>query len=171
MTEMLDPASTETRAPLPDVIHLRDERQQKKKVTSGSETRRRRHLERFRTDDAEHEALQARLHASGKSLGAYVMDLAAIEGDDGSRARLSRGSSSIDSIALTKALVELNRVGNNQNQIARALNELVLIVRDEGTRRLELKIDQLTQAILDLPAAFGVPLAAIHAAMSRDREG
>jgi len=171
VTETLDPSGAETRAPLPDVIHLRDERQQKKKVTSGSETRRRRHLERFRTDDAEHEALQARLRASGKSLGAYVMDLAAIEGGDGSRARLSRGSSSVDSIALTRALVELNRVGNNQNQIARALNELVLIVREQGTRRLEVKIDQLAQAILDLPAAFAVPLAAIHAAMSDDREG
>ncbi|MBN8910439.1 MAG: hypothetical protein J0H99_28415, partial [Rhodospirillales bacterium] len=100
-----------------------------------------------------------------------VMDLAAIEGGDGSRARLSRGSSSVDSIALTRALVELNRVGNNQNQIARALNELVLIVREQGTRRLEVKIDQLAQAILDLPAAFAVPLAAIHAAMSDDREG
>lgn len=171
MSETLDPASAETRAPLPDVIHLRDERQQKKKVTSGSETRRRRHLERFRTDDAEHEALQARLSASGKSLGAYVMDLAAIDSDAGSRARLSRGSSSVDSIALTKALVELNRVGNNQNQIARALNELVLIVREQGTRRLEIKIDQLAQAILDLPSEFAVPLAAIHAAMSDDREG
>jgi hypothetical protein len=147
------------------------ERQRKKKVISGSETRRRQHLERFRTDDVEHEALHARRRASGKSLGAFVMDLAAIDGDSGSRARLSRGSASIDSIALTKALVELNRVGNNINQIARALNELALIAHEQSSRRLESQINDLTEAIYAMPDTLAIPLAAIHAAMNHDREG
>lgn len=171
MTDALDPAVGETRAGLPDVIYLRDERQRRKKVTSGSETRRRPNLERFRTDNAEHEALHARLRASGKSLGAYVMDLAAIDSGEGSRQRLSRGSASIDSIALTKALVELNRVGNNINQIARALNELALIAHEQSSRRLESQIGELAEAICAVPDTLAGPLAAIHAAMSYDREG
>jgi hypothetical protein len=66
----------------PEVIHLPDLRQPSKKVTSGSNKRRRQHLERFRTDDAEHAALHEQLRATGLSLGAYVMKLAAIEGGE-----------------------------------------------------------------------------------------
>ena len=87
------------------------------------------------------------------------------------RPRLSRRPTSVDTAALTQALVDFNRVGNNQNQIARALNELVLIAREQGNRRLEIRIEELAQSISELPATFAAPLAAIHAALSHDREG
>ena len=42
----------------------------------------------------------------------------------------------VDAPALMQALVDLNRVGNNQNQMTRALNELLLIAREQSSRRL-----------------------------------
>jgi hypothetical protein len=84
---------------------------------------------------------------------------------------MNRRPSSPDTAALTQALVELNRVGNNLNQIARALNELALVAREQGSRRLELRIEALDAAIRDAPDVLAVPLAAIQAALSRDREG
>ena len=60
----------------------------RKKITSGSNKRRRRHLEWFRTDDAEHTALQNRLN--GESLGAFVMRLSGIGSGAETRARRPR---------------------------------------------------------------------------------
>ena len=69
---------------------------------------------------------------------------------------------------MTQALVELNRVGNNLNQIARALNELALIAHEQSSRRLELRIEELAAAISGAPDALALPLAAIQAALSHD---
>ena len=172
MTETPGSASSEeTRGGAPEIIYLPDQRQRTKKVTSGSGNRRRKNVERFRTDDAEHLALEALVQANGGSLGAYVMQLAAIDSDIDSRPRLNRRPVSVDTAALTRALVELNRVGNNLNQIARALNELALIAHEQSSRRLELRIEELAAAISSAPDALAVPLAAIQAALSRDREG
>jgi Mobilization protein NikA len=155
----------------PAVIHLPDQRQHgRKKVTSGSNKRQRRHLERFRTDDAEHAALHEQLRATGLSLGAYVMRLAAIEGGNVSRAR-RRGHAPVDVVALTQALVAFNRAGNNQNQTARALNELVLIAREQGCDRLEKQVRDIAAAVRAGPDLFAAPVAAIMAALNRDREG
>jgi hypothetical protein len=169
MTETPGSASSEeTRGGAPEIIYLPDQRQRTKKVTSGSGNRRRKNVERFRTDDAEHLALEALVQANGGSLGAYVMQLAAIDSDIDSRPRLNRRPVSVDTAALTRALVELNRVGNNLNQIARALNELALIAHEQSSRRLELRIEELAAAISGAPDALAVPLAAIQAALSHD---
>lgn len=154
----------------PGVIHLPDRRQLTKKVTSGSNKRQRQHLERFRTDDAEHAALHEQLRATGLSLGAYVMRLAAIEGGTVSRAR-RRGRAAVDVMALTQALVAFNRAGNNQNQTTHALNELVLIAREQGCDRLASQVRELAAALRGLPDLFAAPVAAIMAALNRDREG
>ena len=114
-------------AETPAVIHLPDLMERSKKVTSGSANRQRRHLEQFRTDDGEHAALREKARASGLSFGAYMR--ASNLGDAGPRARRR---APVDIAALMQALVALNRVGNNQNQIARALNELLLIAREQG---------------------------------------
>jgi hypothetical protein len=93
-----------------DIIHLPDGRQRTKKVTSGSDRRKRQHTERFRTDDTEHEALHEQLRARGLSLGEYVMQLAKIGGGQISRPR--RGSRvAVDNEALTQAVVAFNRAG------------------------------------------------------------
>ena len=154
----------------PEVIHLPDLRQPSKKVTSGSNKRQRQHLERFRTDDAEHAALHEQLRATGLSLGVYVMKLAAIEGGNVSRAR-RRGRAPVDVVALTQALVAFNRAGNNHNQTVRALNELALIAREQGLARLESQLRDLAAGIRGLPDLFAAPVAAIMAALNRDREG
>ena len=84
MTETPGSASSEeTRGGAPEIIYLPDQRQRTKKVTSGSGNRRRKNVERFRTDDAEHLALEALVQANGGSLGAYVMQLAAIDSEHG----------------------------------------------------------------------------------------
>src|SRR4051812_42230823 len=107
---------------LPGVIYLPDLRQRTKKVTSGSKKRRRKYVERFRTDDDEHAALHAQARESGLSFGAFMR--ASKLGDAGPRAQRR---APVDVVALTQGLAAFNRAGNNQNQIARALNEILLI--------------------------------------------
>ncbi len=153
-----------------DVIYLPDERQRRKKATSGSDRRKRHHVERFRTNDAEHEALHERLRASGLGLGAYVMLLADIGGSKAARPR-RRSRAAVDDVALTQAVVAFNRAGNNQNQVARALNELLLVAREQGNARLAGEVEGLAAAIRGLPLMFAEPVAAILAALSHDREG
>ena len=98
--------------------------------------------------------------------GAYIR--AATLGDAGPRARRR---APVDIAALMQALVALNRVGNNQNQIAHALNELLLIAREQGHAQLENRVLDLAGAIRDLPGLFAEPVAAILAAVNRDNEG
>ena len=150
----------------PDIIYLPDERQQRKKVTSGSARRRRRNLEQFRTDDAERAALHEQLRVTGLSLGQFVMRLARIEGGKFSRSR-RRGRAAVDTVALTQAVVAFNRAGNNQNQIARALNELALVARDQGAARLENQIAALAEDMRGMRTMFAEPVAAILAALNR----
>jgi hypothetical protein len=149
-----------------DIIHLPDGRQRTKKVTSGSDRRKRQHTERFRTDDAEHEALHEQLRVRGLSLGEYVMQLAKI--GSGKIARPRRGNrAAVDNEALTQAVVAFNRAGNNQNQIARALNELLLVAHEQSSARLASEIEARLAAIDELTAMFAEPVAAITAAMNR----
>ena len=74
-------------------------------------------------------------------------------------------------MALTQAVVAFNRAGNNQNQVARALNELLLVAREQGNARLAGEVEGLAAAIRGLPLMFAEPVAAILAALSHDREG
>ena len=173
-TAMPAPASgpeAERRAgALPGVIHLPDERPPKKKAISGSETRKRRHLERFRTDDAEHEALHAKLRASGKSLGAYVMELAAIEATATARAR-QRSAPAVDAPALMQAVAAFNRQHSNYNQAVRALNTLALVAEERSNHELVDLVRALHDEIVTLQGHFAAPLAAILGAARGDRQG
>lgn len=162
-------AAPEARAAA-DIIYLPDERRRRKKATSGSNKRKRHNVERFRTSDDEHEALQERLRASGLSLGEYVMQLANIAGGKISRPR-RRSRAAVDDLALTQAVVAFNRAGNNHNQIARALNELLLIAHEQSNARLASEVEMLAEAIRGLPLMFAEPVAAIMAALDHDREG
>jgi hypothetical protein len=170
MREPPGSAAEETRGGVPEVIYLPDQRQCTKKVTSGSENRQRNTAIRVHVTPADAERLKAEAAAAGTSVAGYLAS-GRLLSEAATRPRMNRRPVSVDTAALTQALVELNRVGNNQNQIARALNELVLIARDERDRRLETRIEQLADAIRGLPVAFAVSLAAIQAALSRDREG
>jgi hypothetical protein len=167
-----EPAEPETRGGAPDIIYLPDDRQRTKKVTTGSNRRKRHHLEQFRTDDTEHEALHEELRARGLSLGAYVMQHGEIPSGEFSRPR-RRGHAAVDTVALTQATVALNRVGNNQNQEVRALNELVLIAREQSNARLESLVLERIEVLRRMPDLFAAPVAALQAALNKsdDSEG
>lgn len=89
----------------------------KRKRRSGSETRQRRHVKRSRYDDAELAAFEERARASGLDDGAYIRSCTL--GDAGPRARKR---TPVDRELLARTNADLNRVGNNLNQIAHALN-------------------------------------------------
>jgi hypothetical protein len=136
MTDAPNAAMRDTETQLPEVIYLPDQSRpsrMRKKITSGSNKRRRRHLEWFRTDDAEHAALRSRLN--GESLGAYVMRLTGIGSGEDTRAR-RRGRPSVDAVALTRAMVEFSREHNNYNQAVRALNTLALVADERSDRHI-----------------------------------
>jgi hypothetical protein len=85
--------------------------------SSGSEKRARKSLVMVRLDDAERAELEARAGDAGLSLAAFLR--AAGLGQAGPRARRKPP---IERALLAHTNASLNRVGNNLNQIARALN-------------------------------------------------
>ena len=113
--------------------------------------RQRRHVERFRTDDAERAALHMRVRESGLSVGAYLRKCSL--GQAGPRSRRRRPE--IDVALLARNNAALNRIGNNLNQVARALN------RDDPER----------QSVEELRAALLATLAANRRALGHDCEG
>jgi hypothetical protein len=156
----------------PEVIHLPDRRQHgRKKITSGSNNRKRRHLEQFRTDDAEHEALHTLLRESGQSLGAFVMRLAGIEGGKTSRARLTRRRVAADEAAILRALVDFSRFNNNANQLAYTGNLMMLFAEEHGAARVAETGRDLVRAVEAQRADLAPVLAAFHAALAHEREG
>jgi hypothetical protein len=160
----------ETRAgDAPAVIHLPDLRQPMKKVTSGSENRQRTTAVRVRLHPADAERLKTEAAAVGMSVAGYLA--AGRLGSEAAPRPRKRGRAPVDAAALTAALVAFNRAGNNQNQTTRALNELLLVARDQSNARLESMVLELADAIRGLPGLFAAPVAAILAAMGHDREG
>jgi hypothetical protein len=79
--------------------------------------RQRRHVEQYRTDDAEHAELVARARDAGLSAGAYSRTV--LLGDAGPRARRR---APVDRELLAHNNAALNRVGNNLNQLVRLLH-------------------------------------------------
>jgi hypothetical protein len=119
MTDDTPDSAPRSAAEAPEVIYLPDGRQQRKQVISGSEKRQRQHVVQFRTDDAELAELRRRAWDSGRlSVGAFCRKRAL--GDPGVRHAHGPAPPDIRLLALNNA--ELNRVGNNLNQIAKALN-------------------------------------------------
>lgn len=136
MTEPLEaihdaPPASEAPAviPLPGPLHPTYE------PRSGSNTRKRRHVEQFRTDAAEHEELRLRAYNARLSVGAYCRQRTL--GDPGPRSCRSPPSLTPANVKLMwQYFTELNRQGNNLNQQARAMNELLLIVQSMDNDRL-----------------------------------
>lgn len=87
------------------------------KPRSGSERRQRVHVARIRLDDAELAKLEDRSRAAGLTIGAYLR-ACALE-TAGVRAK---PRPPVDRELLARTNADLNRVGNNINQIAHALN-------------------------------------------------
>lgn len=154
------------------MIHLPDQRQHgRKKVTSGSQKRRRRHLERFATDDAEHAALQEMLRASGKSLGAFVMEVAGIAAGKEARPRMYRRHVRADVSAFLQGVVEFRRSNGLLNQQPRAANTLTLFAEEHGAARLAEEVRAWRRSIDLLREQNAATHAAIIAALDDEREG
>jgi len=133
-----------------------------RKTRHGSERRQRGHTVHVRFDDDELARLEQRADGTGLSLAAYLRARALDDPGPRSRRRVP-----VDRLALARATVEINRAGNNLNQIARALNEIALQAGEPSGDRLA----ELMEPIRNLRADFAAPLAAILAAFGRDREG
>lgn len=125
--------------------------------------RKRGHVERFRTDAAEHVELESRATEAGLSVGAYLR--ACGLGDAGPRAR-RRPPVERELLARTNA--DLNRVGNNLNQIARTLN--IAALEEPGTE-LARQVRDLDQPIMAALADLSATLSAIRSALGHDRQG
>jgi len=168
MTQALDHPEPPPARDAPAVIHLPPPPSVPERRQSGSNKRQRRHVEQFRTDDAEHAELQRRAWADGRlSVSAYCRKRTL--GDPGPRH--ARGPAPPDVRLLARHLSEFNRTGNNLNQTARALNELRLIAREmEADRLARIVADAMERnrtALDELSAA----IAAHIGARSDDREG
>ncbi len=87
-------------------------------MASGSEKRQRNKRFTLRFFDEEFNKVAARADRSGLTLGAY-MRAASLDGDAGPRAQRRPPA---DHKALRQILGEIGRIGNNINQIARAMN-------------------------------------------------
>lgn len=120
-------------------------------MAGGSEKRQRNQIIPIRVTGEERAAIEAKADAAGLTIAAYLRATAI--GAAGPRARRRAPS---DQVALRQLLGELGRVGNNVNQIARALNS------DETADIPELK--EALQAYLQLRnaifAALGLDTAA-----------
>ena len=120
------------------------------KPRSGSEKRQRLRLAQIRLDDAEAVKLDELASASGLSVGAYLRACGLKSAGVRAKPRPS-----VDRELLARANADLNRIGNNINQIAHALNS----GRDPPFI--------LAEAITDLRGA----LTAIRRAAGYDRQG
>ena len=128
--------------------------------------RRRRHVERFRTDDEEHAELERRARDAGLTVHAYSRMRTL--GDPGPRARRR---APVDATALAHGLVAFNRQHSNYNQAVRALNRLALSAENDGWRDVPRELRELRTLIERLQEQFAAPVAAILDAMRHDREG
>ena len=164
-------AGVETRAGLPDVIHLPDVRQPLKKVTSGSENRQRTKAIRVRLHPADAERLREEAAAAGMSVAGYLAS-GRLDTETASRPRLRRRNASVDVAALMQGMVSFNRALSLLNQQTRALNTLALFAEEHGAERLAVEVREMRRALETMRRQFDVPVAAIHAALGGDeREG
>lgn len=89
----------------------------REKKQHGSEQRERQKSVRARVTETEYAAIEERARRAGLSTAAYLRACAL--GDSGPRAKRSP---TVNGALLGTALADLNRVGNNLNQIAHHLN-------------------------------------------------
>lgn len=111
------------------------------------------------------------LRASGKSLGAFVMELIGIEGGKDARPRIHRRRVRADVSAFLEGVVELRRSNSLLNQQTRAANTLTLFAEEHGAERLAEEVRAWRRS-LDLSREQNAPThAAIIAALDDEREG
>jgi hypothetical protein len=160
-------ADVEPAAELPGVIPLPDLSERTKKVRSGSGRRQRKAGVFVRLLPDELARLTAEAGDAGISIAAYLRS-GRIGTDAAPRpARRRPQLPLIDAQALARNNAELNMIGSNLNQAARALNEIAL---EDGTGQLA-QVAHLTEPIHAVLEALRLTLAANRRAVGHDREG
>jgi hypothetical protein len=170
MTEALNHPGPASASQTPAVIHLPDLRQRTKKVTSGSETRRRTTAVRVRLHPADAERLKTEAAAADMSVAGYLAS-GRLGEEAAPRPRMHRRRVTADVAALLQALVDFNRANTLLNQAVRALNTLALFAEEHGSARVLTEVRELRRTVDELRDKFDVPVAAIQAALGDDREG
>ena len=170
MTGEPEQGREETRAgAAPAVIHLRDQRQPTKKVTSGSENRQRTQAIRVRVHPADGERLKIEAAAAGTSVAGYLAS--GRLGDEAAPRPRIRRRAPVDVAALTQALVAFNRGTSLLNQTAHAANSIALMGGTLDPGRVADELRELRRGIEHIKDSFAAPIAAILAALSHDSEG
>jgi hypothetical protein len=123
-----------------------------RKTRHGSERRQRSHMVQVRFDDGELAKLDRRTDDTGLSRSAYLRMRALDNPGPRAQRRVS-----VDMRALARANGDLNRVGNNLNQIAHALNSRGEI---PAIADIEIMRTELLATLTEIRRAFG-----------RDRQG
>lgn len=169
MTEAVAALHTEAEpvTELPEVVPLPDMPARTKKVRSGS-ARRQRAIGIFvRLLPDEFSRLSAEASDAGVSVATWLR--AGRIGEDAipSPTRRRPNLPVIEAQALARNNAELNKIGSNLNQAARALNEIAL---DTGDGRLT-QLAYLTEPILAVLEELKLTLAANRRALGHDREG
>jgi hypothetical protein len=160
----------ETRGAVQAVIHLPDERQRTKKITSGSENRQRTQAIRVRLHPADADRLKTEAAAAGMSVAGYLAS-GRLDTEIAFRPRFRRRRASVDVAAFMQGMVSFNRAANLLNQQTRALNTLALFAEEHGEARLAAEVRELRREIERQREQFAGPVAAIHAALRDEREG
>jgi hypothetical protein len=172
---MTSPAEPHTEAApaheAPAVIHLPPPADMAPaKARHGSEKRQRSRVGFFRYDDEEFAELEKRARDAGLSVSAYGRECTVGRLGKPPRRR-PRRIATVETAALMTALVAFNRANNNQNQLARTGNTLVLFAEEHGCERLAEMARELVLAVENLREDFAAPVAAILAAFGYDPEG
>jgi hypothetical protein len=165
-----DAEEAETRGAVQAVIHLPDERQRTKKITSGSENRQRTQAIRVRLHPADADRLKTEAAAAGMSVAGYLAS-GRLDTETAFRPRLRRRRASVDVAAFMQGMVSFNRVANLLNQQTRALNTLAVFAEEHGEARLAVEVRELRRELERQRDQFAGPVAAIHAALRDEREG
>jgi len=154
----------------PAVIRLPDNRQRKKKVSSGSEKRRRSAGVLVKLTPADHVRIKEAAAAAGMSAAGYLAS-GRLDAEEAPRPRIRRRRVTADVAALLQALVDFNRADTLLNQAVRALNTLALFAEEHGAARVLTEVRELRGTVDRLRVQFDAPVAAIQAALADDREG
>ncbi|HTT82012.1 MAG TPA: hypothetical protein VMF67_00875 [Rhizomicrobium sp.] len=139
-----------------------------KKARSGSEKRQRRAGILVKLTPTDHQRVKDAAAAVGMSAAGYLAS-GRLGEETAIRPRARRRP--VDEPALMRALAAFNRASNNLNQLARTGNTLTLFAEEHGAGRLLDEAKEIARAARLLQEQFAAPIAAIMAALGRDREG
>jgi hypothetical protein len=140
------------------------------KTRHGSEKRQRTAAIRVRVSPPDQLRLKNDAHAAGMSVAAYLAS-GRLGTETATRPRVMRRRAPIDVEALMRALVALNRVHSNLNQLVRAINTLTLFAEEHGAARLTDLLEDYRRTTESLQDQFAPPVAAILEAVRYVREG